>query len=301
MRKLTLLCPVFLIVFLFLTSQINAAHPTSFVSCEIALGVKLDIRVYLKGALVAINPGTDILMRDDLRKGGYLPNHEPYSAFSRYLHMGGGNETIADSSVLMTTGPNAIVDWLFVELRNAENPVQVATTRSALLQRDGDVVDTDGFSSLLFENIPDGNYYVAVRHRNHFGVMTAHPYTLSYIPTSLDFTNPDFATWGDQAQQAYTDKMALWAGDINQDGKIIYMGPSNDIFYLFSEVLSAPGNSDHNANYIYYGYLNSDYNMDGKAIYIGPESDRAALLYHTLKDCVTGQIPNCISREQLPK
>ena len=46
-------------------------------------------------------------------------------------------------------------------------------TRAALLLKDGMVVDHRFFPSVKFRNITPGNYQVAVRHRNHLGVMTA--------------------------------------------------------------------------------------------------------------------------------
>jgi hypothetical protein len=112
------------------------------------------------------------LMKDDLRAAGLIPALEPYTALG-YLQVGGGGETVAPAT-LAITGKNAMVDWVLVELRDQLDPAVVVATRCALLQRDGDVVGTDGHAALTF-GVPAGNYYVAARHRNHLGVMTATP------------------------------------------------------------------------------------------------------------------------------
>ena len=129
---------------------------------------KLSLKVMLQGPYAANNE-----MKDDLRAQDLLPSGEPYAALG-YNHVSsGGGESVADP-VLETTSADAPVDWVFVELRDANNNTAVVAARSALLQKDGDVVDLDGHSPLSFPGIAKGNsYYVVVRHRNHLGVMTA--------------------------------------------------------------------------------------------------------------------------------
>src|ERR1700748_1357905 len=69
-------------------------------------------------------------------------------------------ETI-DPTVLndQAVAANNIVDWVFIELRNTTTPGNaVQQTRSALLQRDGDIVDIDGVSPIYFKDIDPNNY-----------------------------------------------------------------------------------------------------------------------------------------------
>ncbi len=63
---------------------------------------------------------------------------------------------------------------MFLELRNTTvSPGNtVLQTRSALVQRDGDIVDIDGVSPVTFNNVASANYVIAVRHRNHLGLST---------------------------------------------------------------------------------------------------------------------------------
>ena len=50
-----------------------------------------------------------------------------------------------------------------------------------MLQRDGDLVDAQtGSADLHFANVKAGNYYVSVRHRNHLGIISASPVSLSH-------------------------------------------------------------------------------------------------------------------------
>ncbi len=130
------------------------------------LSIALDIKTFLQGTYNT----TDNLMNDDLRTAGLLPLTEPYTALG-YTHVGGSGGESISTALLDITGADALVDWVLIELRSAADNSVVLATRAALLQRDGDVVDTDGKSAVRFA-IAAGNYYVAVRHRNHLGIMT---------------------------------------------------------------------------------------------------------------------------------
>lgn len=261
-------------------------------------GVSLSAKVYLQGALIGVPDGEN-LMRDDLRAAGLLPISEPYK------HTGpGGTAATVKPAIFMNIGPDAIVDWLSLELRSADNPAEVLAYRSALLQRDGDVVGLNGHSAVHFEGVEAGNYYLAVRHRNHLGIMIAEAVWLSETPIFIDFSKPDEPAYGDYAQVPLGDVMAMWAGDLNNDGKSIFQGPGNDNFFLFSQVLSDAGNTDFNANFITSGYFATDLDLDGRAIYSGPGSDRDKFFSHVMGSAYSlsggGAWLNMVLRENLP-
>ena len=259
---------------LFLLPCGNAANPTS------RSGVNLKIRMYLQGAMLGVKqPNT--LMRDDLRAAGLIPLEEPYSSRSNYSHYGelGGTEAIENPEVLKVTGQDAIVDWVFVELRHPEFQKIVLATRSALLQRDGDVVDLDGVSPLNFEGIEAGNYLVAVRHRNHLGVMSTQVLPLSETPVLVDFTNPKTGIYGHHPMIQIMDKMALFAGDANHDGEVRITGPGNDKDRIYFYALLSPENVDANHNFIIHGYDDCDINLDGQVKYQGPGSDGSYIAF----------------------
>jgi hypothetical protein len=244
--------------------------------------VRLDLKVMLEGPFDA-NSG---LMRDDLRTAGLLPLAQPYSGL--FTHVGeGGTETI-QPAVLAVTGNDAIVDWIFVELRDTSNPSLVLDTRAALLQRDGDVVDIDGISPLRVL-APIGSYHVAVRHRNHLGAMTNTPVFLDRAVNSIDFRAASTATWGSDARFQSGTTMLLWSGNTVVDNSVKYTGTQNDRDPILVNVGSTtPNNSVP-------GYHRDDTNMDGVVKYTGSGNDRDGILVN-----VGSTTPNNQRIEQLP-
>lgn len=186
-------------------------------------------------------------------------------------------------AVLDVTGPSAVVDWLLVELRNPDNLAQVLGYSTVMMNRDGRVFTEEGDSVIIFKGLPEEEYVVSVRHRNHLGLMTEFPVFLTISnPPLIDFTNPTTPVKGNSAGRIFNGKRLMWGGDYNGDGRIIYQGPNNDVFYLFSKVLGAAENTTNLANFIIVGYEMHDFNLDGKVIYQGPNNDRAPLLYNTI-------------------
>jgi hypothetical protein len=244
-----------------------------------ATSVRLLAKMRLQGALFGTN---GMLMRDTLRQLNRLPSVEPYTGMPGFAHVGNpGGETVGNMAVVFAdNGANSIVDWVFVELRSSSNPVTVLKTRSALLQRDGDVVDIDGISPLVFENTQPGNFYVAVRHRNHLGTMTAASIAMTNAGTTVDFTNLSTPLWDDGTglngfeQSTFTGAFALWAGNVNVDKSVIYAGQDNDKNPLFNQIDQATGNAIlHSQSFVYNGYFTGDVNMDGSAIFAGQKND----------------------------
>ncbi len=147
--------------------------------------IGLDLKTDLAGVLVSPKvflqgPLTGTLMNGILNTSSLLPTTEPYTALGYSLTSGGGEMIIP--SAMAITGNDAIEDWVIVELRDPATPTTIIASRAALLQRDGDVVDTDGVSPVCIGGTSvtaGGMYHVAVRHRNHLGVMTSVPVTLN--------------------------------------------------------------------------------------------------------------------------
>jgi hypothetical protein len=227
-------------------------------------------------------------MRDDLRAASLVPAQEPFTALG-FTHAGGGGGETVSPATLAVTGKNAVVDWVLVELRNKNNPAQVVATRSALLQRDGDIVGTNGHGRLVF-NLASDNYYVAVRHRNHLGAMTAVSKLLGRDPLALDLGSASTATYGTDARKAMSDgRQALWMGNVLRDTRIKYTGASNDRDPILVQV----GGNIPTA--IAHGYYASDVNMDGVVKYTGANNDRDPIL-----QAIGGSVPTVVRTEQLP-
>ena len=199
--------------------------------------------------------------------------------------------TLATAAVLAANAgtPNAIVDWVFVELRSTTDSANVLITRSALLQRDGDVVSAaDGTSMLVFTGIVGQSYFVSVKHRNHLGAMTAARVVMNNDSTLVDFINatnaqvydrPGSTNYNGMEQVTFQTKRALWAGNANVNTKVKYQGTANDNTIVLTQVLGYPTNilSTYNFN-LAFGYFNGDINMDGKVKYQGSTND-ASLIF----------------------
>lgn len=180
--------------------------------------ITLNLKVYLQGAITNPIIGEEHLMRDDLRVAGVLPTTSPYT-----------DGLTINTDVLNTSGIDAIVDWVWVELRDATDHDVIINAQSALLQRDGDIVSIDGTSELVFSNTPD-TYYVSVHHRNHLGILTASSLVLS-LDTSIDFSSSISSASGEELaiRDMGNGIFALYAGDVTGDGNILNIDIVNAI------------------------------------------------------------------------
>lgn len=244
-------------------------------------GVRMLGRVFLEG------PWAGDLMEAALAPAGLLPDTEPYTGLG-FAHISGGGEQ-AHEGVFQQQGGQAIVDWIFLELRNAQLPSQVFATRSALLRADGAIVDMDGLSSVEFKDVGTGIYHVAVRHRNHFGAMTGQPVFLSYSGGFFDLTSASTPVYGNEGIKEMWAYRMLWAGDVSGDGTLRYTGQDNDRDLILTAIGGAvPTN-------VVAGYRPEDVNMDGLVKYIGEHNDRDPILQN-----VGGSVPTNTRQEQLP-
>lgn len=259
--------------------------------------VVLHVRGFLQGAY----DGTTGLMRDDLRVAGLIPLEQPYSDRMTAFKYRNADKTTPD--ILAITGENASVDWVLVELRSASNPRARTIAKAALLQRDGDVADPlNNEAHLRIPNVPEGNYYVALRHRNHLGVMTKDPILLSPTLTATDFTLPGFAVTGNNARLEVGDVALLWAGEANNNNSLIANGPANDTNVIMGKVLMHPSNLKVNSNFRLSGYYISDLDLDGQTIFTGPDNDINLLMGNVLlHPDNTGMAANYVARGQMDK
>ncbi len=259
-----------------LNSSWKVNYTSTAVVLEVTTPVSLSAKVMLQGA--ALNPitGEENLMRDDLRAATLIPTTSPYpdmlSCAATVFNTGGttGTGSIADD----------IVDWVQVELRDATTNTVVLSRQSALIQRDGDIVSTDGISTLTF-NVPSSNYFIVIKHRNHLGIITLNTVALTAAVTTIDFTDANNQiTFGTDAQTTFgmpSGIVAMWAGDANGDGRLNYLGAQSEIPAIRSQVFNDPNNSVFGGppvgTYESLAYKETDINMDGLTVYLGVESD----------------------------
>ena len=113
--------------------------------------------------------------------------------------------------MLFRSNELGFVDWIEVDLVEAQatgsqnRPFQVAQkvdSVSAFLRTDGVVCDTTGNPYIAFKNLPNTDYYVIIRHRNHLGVMSGVKVALlmskptTATPIVADFTSTIFSIAG---------------------------------------------------------------------------------------------------------
>ena len=254
----------------------------------------LELTLRLQGAINNTNPF--LLMDDDLRQEGLIPFNDPYSSDPNFS---GIESKIVSSNVLGVTGENAIIDWVLVDLRDPTNIFESRMAQPALLQRDGDVVDVDGVSPIGV-NIT-GDFYVAIHHRNHLGVMTHTPIRIDGTDVVVDFTNINTQTYGQHAQANLGTHKALWCGNVTKNETVIFQGDHNDPNEIFFDILTDPNNTTQQLNYIKSGYESSDVDMNCNIIFQGEGNDVNEIFFTVLSHPENTTLsPNYIVREQIP-
>ncbi|MBC7888652.1 MAG: hypothetical protein H7Z13_12295 [Ferruginibacter sp.] len=259
-----------------LTAQVGANAGQIFGMNRFLL---MNSKVLLQGA----NPVGGV-MSDGLRAApSVIPTTEPYrGAPFNFTSLNGGVQEVVPASVFNDLGTNNnIVDWVYLELRNNVTTGSVLLqTRSAFVQKDGDIVDVDGTSPLYFKNLDAGDYTVTVRHRNHMAISTNNTVgfyknlTLSSSTPVLDFASPATNVLG-VANTNYVQTGGfnmMYAGNANFNTIVNYSALGNDRLYLLNTILS--GTSTGSVP----GYSVGDLNMNKIANYSALGNDRLYLL-----------------------
>lgn len=175
---------------------------------KITLEIQLAPIVFLQGPLVTSGTNT---MDDSLRSNSLLPTTSPYP-----------DALTCQATVFDTTGNNAIIDWVWVTLRDKNDTSVILASKSALLQADGDIVGIDGISSLTID-LPTDNYYVAINHRNHLGIMSATAISLhTSTATIVDLSDTTTSIFGGSNSVIAMSNgiFAMIAGDFDENGQI---------------------------------------------------------------------------------
>ncbi|MCE7068117.1 hypothetical protein [Dyadobacter sp. CY326] len=205
--------------------------------------VSLNLKVFLQGPTTQKNGVAT--MRNDLQvyptgpfTFGLLPTQDPYGGGISYPDING------------TFNENQIVDWVKVEIRSMQNPSIILESKSLLLRTDGTVLDVDGLAPKF--NPQFGGVRIAVKHRNHLGVLG-----LGLVSFNAGTVNYDFSADLSKAYQVVPKpqmilKNGVWcmiAADANSD----YFIDSGDV-PSFKNAFKASLNKT---------YHNTDLNLDG--------------------------------------
>jgi hypothetical protein len=144
--------------------------------------------------------------------------------------------------------PSNVVDWICVHLIS-ESDILV-NSQSVFIRTDGKIVDPDGSTQLVFENVSPADYWIALSHRNHIGIQSRSPYLLGTEPVQVDFTT-DISLYQHQnhAVELENGIIAISCGDMNQDGAI-----DGTDYRIWSQAASIKST----------GYLPADLNGDAR-------------------------------------
>ena len=242
------------------------------------------LRAFLAAKIILQGPyqASQDLMRDQLRTKSLIPLEEPYSDMPAFTHVsGGGGETVdALEDFDYVADGDDIVDWVFLEIRDSADAV--VSTRSALLQRDGDIIDIDGSNSAVsFEGITLDNYTIVVRHRNHLGVKSSGIVSMSPGTTAVyDFTSAVNQAVGDQQEELETGVYGVYGGNANGESAVAtaykgirMTGPStiNDALALLNQLGGIYTATQFDV------YETEDLNLDGNVRMTGPSTINDAL------------------------
>jgi hypothetical protein len=212
-------------------SKFKKVNENIFVSSEKnKSGIETDIKIYLEGAFKNNDMSTN------LNDQNIIPLSQSFN-ISPWNYLG---------SEKVQKIPNKIVDWILVELRTKKNASSMVIRRAAFLKSDGSIVDLDGKSKLLFEDISADNYYLVIKHRNHLPIMSSQPIFFANKADQYDFTVAKNKAFGSDPMKEINGRFCMIAGDADKNEEINvldYNEISKSIFIT--------------------GYKNGDCNMDG--------------------------------------
>lgn len=230
-------------------------------------------------------------MSTALKTAAVLPDTDPYAK----------NTT---PSVTPNAASAQVVDWVLVELRDATNPAVVIESRAGFILSNGNIVDTNYTQPLTFYNAPAANYNVAIRHRNHLGVMSLNAVDFSTGTGTIDFTLNATATYGTNARKDLGGGvMGLWAGDVNGDGTVKHSAKLSDATVVANAVLAHSGNTTSSTTYTGFSnvYHIADVNLDARVYYGAAPSDHTIIVNNVkTHPANTFGLTSYIIKEQLP-
>ena len=151
-----------------------------------------------------------------------------------------------------------IVDWVFVQLRDANDKDVVIHQKAALLRKDGFLVNENGEEVIDFGVSHQASYYIAVFHKSHLPVLSSKPhlFTANNTSTTCDFTVSEASAMGADQLKNMQGKFALNAGDFDNNG--IINNQDFNIWKQYGAAVNSYLSADADGNGI---INNQDYNL----------------------------------------
>lgn len=162
-------------------------------------GVRIAVKVWLEGTY---DDAMDS-MRTFLR--GNIPTTSPY----------------ADDNRTVVSVPGQVTDWILLQVRSFSDSTNTAGSRSCFINKLGMLVGDDGTTEYASVNVPGGDYFLVIKHRNHLAVRSYSAVTgLAWgsTPSTYDFSTGTNKYKGKEAALLETGVYGMYAGDTNGSG-----------------------------------------------------------------------------------
>lgn len=213
-------------------------------------------------------------MSNDLNTTGVLQSYAASQPYHNATFNYSGTESVGTG--FFAAHPD-IVDWVLIELRDANAPATIVATRAAFVTQDGSLVETDGSShAIAFQNIANNYYHVVIKHRNHLAIRTADPVDFINGYGEFDFTTANFKSFKNQNYTSTVQMGNVWlmrGGNTKGSTVVKYTGPGNDQNQILNIRLG--GSLSLIVNNV---YAAEDVNMNGNIKWSGPGNDQNFLL-----------------------
>ncbi|MEM9718979.1 MAG: choice-of-anchor V domain-containing protein [Bacteroidota bacterium] len=167
-----------------------------------------EVRAFLAGYYNAATSN----MGNQLQSAGLLPSTQPYN-YPPFNYT--GTETLQ-------TQQTDITDWVLLEVREDQAPQNIVQRQAVLLTQDGQLISANGSPNVLFPTLPNGNYYLAIRHKSHLGVISSSSISIDpQTPISYDYTTAVTQALGDNQLKLLSGNVAgLFVGDFDNNGLV---------------------------------------------------------------------------------
>ncbi len=162
------------------------------------------VRVLFEG-FYKVNGDT---MTSELNNLGLVPNGQPYG-IAPFLYEGSENvETLGDS----------LVDWVLIEVRDTADIDQVLASQAVWVSKQGWLHSISGSPGIRFDGLAASDYYLAVFHKGHLGVISASPIPFNLSSPAYDFTLSVSQARGLGQLKLIGTRYCLFAGDFDGSG-----------------------------------------------------------------------------------
>ncbi|MEM1122534.1 MAG: matrixin family metalloprotease [Bacteroidota bacterium] len=170
------------------------------------LNTAAKVKLFLEGSYNGDNGQMNTFLADN----DLLPVNQPFDQAPYFYE---GTEFIENL-------PEGVSDWVLLQLRSAKDMEEVLVQKALLIKNDGMLTNVDGNEELLFNELPIGEYYIAIFHRSHLPVISRGPHLFDNEAALYDFTINESAAMGTAQQKTKQAVAMMNVGDFDGNGVI---------------------------------------------------------------------------------